>query len=504
MAIAKYYIKRYSMIALIMNILTVLFLFIFQNFSGVYMLAALWVGLNAVVISLFMQNDLHARDRLTLLSSLPVSRVSYFLQTYLVGLLFALLPPVICILGHLSPHLLLTALECYVLATLAGVITGHNIVHLLVTLLLILLPFLLTNMVAIMLKVAYYGLSFDAASLYYGVIFYLVDPSEIPSYAYMTDCFVIIISFALALLAFVKAKREQSEEAIVFPHLKTFLVYFTSFLMTYYFVVMSLSFRETSSQGLPLTLYMIDSLTAGVIIFLIMRMIASSSIHIFNKQTLKSFLFYGLVYVLLSSVTFYDTLGISKKVPALEDVDYVTLSSPLFVSKVTFKKKDNIKHILAMQKNAITHRIGEGDNTLDYTYHLKNGKTIKRSYNWNTRIHDDDRDYKAVLGSKEMHQRHQLNTKALAKQSAMVVITTRAGRVNYDSQDSLTILHAYNKDLAHLSYEALVNRDDGDYFEVLVSNHETYYFSITKDYHHTIKVLKKDHQKYKKIKTLWK
>ena len=119
MAIAKYYIKRYGMIALIMNILTLLFLFIFQNFSAVYMLAALWVGFNAVVTSLFMQNDLHARDRLTLLSSLPVSRVSYFLQTYLVGLLFALLPPVICILGHLSPHLLLTALECYVLATLA-------------------------------------------------------------------------------------------------------------------------------------------------------------------------------------------------------------------------------------------------------------------------------------------------------------------------------------------------------------------------------------------------
>ena len=54
--------------ALIMNILTVLFLFIFQNFSAVYMLAALWVGFNAVVTSLFMQNDLHARDRLTLLS----------------------------------------------------------------------------------------------------------------------------------------------------------------------------------------------------------------------------------------------------------------------------------------------------------------------------------------------------------------------------------------------------------------------------------------------------
>ena len=68
MAIAKYYIKRYGMIALIMNILTVLFLFIFQNFSAVYMLAALWVGFNAVVTSLFMQNDLHARDRLTLLS----------------------------------------------------------------------------------------------------------------------------------------------------------------------------------------------------------------------------------------------------------------------------------------------------------------------------------------------------------------------------------------------------------------------------------------------------
>ena len=38
MAIAKYYIKRYGMIALIMNILTLLFLFIFQNFSAVYML----------------------------------------------------------------------------------------------------------------------------------------------------------------------------------------------------------------------------------------------------------------------------------------------------------------------------------------------------------------------------------------------------------------------------------------------------------------------------------
>lgn len=501
MSLFNYYFKRLGVIALMMAILTLLIMFIFTDNIVYYSAIVAFMIFQAMLMSIMVQGDLHHSERLTFLSSLPIKRSSYYVQNFSVGLLFTLIPVVICLFNKIPWTMIIATIMAYSLFYLAGCLTGNSIIHLLLGLLFVALPFLITNMIASMMKISYYGLVMNNAFKYYGVLNYIAESST--HTMVFIDIAVIIISIFLSFFAFLKASRLHSDDNILFSGVRIVLVYFTSFILTYYFVLMSAHAKAKGEiHGLPFGLFLIVSLIAGTAIFIIIQMIASSSIHIFNRQTMKSFIIYVIFYALLSSVTFYDSLGIASRQLPASQIASIRIHAPFLKNGVTIKEEDNIDRLLTIQKSIIAHRFvsQDYDGELQYSIQLKNGQKQVRTYDMNYTDRYTYKDYVALFNSVEMHKQNQLNLTALEKQNAMLEVTTTTRPVNYDTKETIMILKAYNKDLAHLTYSQLIDTMDQEALKITTKNKEDIYLSLNHDYRYTLKEMKKDPGKYNAIK----
>ena len=164
------------------------------------------------------------------------------------------------------------------------------------------------------------------------------------------------------------------------------------------------------SVTLSAPIFMTAFLGCSVLLFLVCRMIAESSVRILNRRTLKGFCVYLLAAALFCSFTIADLSGFQNRVTAPSAVASVEFSCGLnntvlplgsehdAVSNsqgftfVTLKDPEVISHITALQKEAV--RQGSGGKTpsaessardvstehVEMIYRLKNGRSIHRSY----------------------------------------------------------------------------------------------------------------------------
>ena len=205
-------------------------------------------------------------------------------------------------------------------------------------------------------------------------------------WSYMAICAVVGIVFgALALVLYRKRKLETAGDFIAFKAIEpVFLVLFTLGVGAFFQM-----FSEVFGYG---SQYIF--LTMGIIVgFFSCLMLLQKTTQVFNLRTFRNFGIFAVSLAALLLVTKLDPLGITRKIPNAEDVDFVQVgqtyaSADHIWDEITLTNPEDIETIRSVHEFAIKHDerhySEDGDNIyyldIGINYGLKNGKNLFRYY----------------------------------------------------------------------------------------------------------------------------
>lgn len=484
------------------------------------------VGFGVVLSAAFL-HDLHDRASATCVHALPLTRGQMMLAATLTGIMMIAVVQVIVTVAmfgtcnvmlrvhahHVSfhqmtqlltlPHCLvwlrnsfLMALFSFALAQTCGVIAGNKIVHLLLVAYMMVLPVCLWLLEVYYLSVTFFGSPHDTN-------FHLLR--HVPLYSlYFTKfaakdlmiqvvCTVVLLALSFVIYRYVKLERVPS--ATLFPLFSDFLCFSLTFIgMT--FVLMLTDTLMTQGHFANRLALCVTSLISSAIIFLICRMIATSSLWVFNITTLKKYLIYIIMTAVIFSATFFNVFGIGKHVPKAEDVTSVTLSTNLMNANVTLSDPAVIQEITTLHRQVIDQ--GEPNQegsivVLSLDYRLKNGKTLNRYYMIDTDETEIVKQYEKVLHSDAFYDAY------FPAYEKMKAVTLSHYDYNDDGaqemsndikkEDLPALMTALRQDLKNLEVESLISSNN-NWTLAITTGRDEHRFDLPVDYVHTWAFLK--------------
>lgn len=192
-------------------------------------------------------------------------------------------------------------------------------------------------------------------------------------WGYLTVCAVIgILLLGVALLLYRRRKLECAGDFIVLRPLRpAFLLLFTLSAGIVCFLFFSI-FIGQSSAWLFLVMGVITGFFAG-------KMLLGRSLRVFGG---KSWLQLALICLLLAGslgLTKLDPLGVTRYVPAAEQVDHVELT--VRNSSVVLTREEDIAQILQLHRDAIQEPESEAPSIqVELSYTMDSGRNILRTY----------------------------------------------------------------------------------------------------------------------------
>ena len=402
----------------------------------------------AISLSVMLFDYLHSNASSAALHSFPVTRGKLFRTTVVTGTLLLLIPILLtavlmCVTGAFMPAVIQTtesakiivprdvlsfvncgkwfidtavgALFVFAIANLAGIVAGKNIIH-------ALLAYLLNGIVGVVLiLVDGYAASFilgatetqltDLAQYTNPFLWYMakrgsmLGVSDIPMMLAFVAIALIITILTGLLYKSIKLEREQ--DATVFPVVSDLLVIFLSFCGLSIFGMIIGELMSNGATTLPLKPFLLGSAIGGVIYFIVFRMIADSSVRIFNTRSLISFIVLCAVTAVVFAFTCFDITGQTERVPDASSVTSAEIQTVVpFDTKITLNDRESVEDVISLHKVILKHRdkveTTDGDvQELSFTvkYNLKNNTTLTRSYSIDARKLKDVREAAAKLSS---------------------------------------------------------------------------------------------------------
>ena len=205
-------------------------------------------------------------------------------------------------------------------------------------------------------------------------------------WGYLTICAAVGIIFGtLAMVLYRKRNLETAGDFIAFKAIEPiFLVLFTLGVGAFFQM-----FSEVLGYG---SQYIF--LTMGLIVgFFGCLMLLNKTTQVFNLRTFRNFGIFAVSLAALLLVTKLDPMGITRKIPNAEDVDYVCVgktyaSANHMWDEIKLTDSEDIETIRNIHQYAITdsehHESTEGDSIyyldIGIDYELKNGKILSRYY----------------------------------------------------------------------------------------------------------------------------
>lgn len=202
---------------------------------------------------------------------------------------------------------------------------------------------------------------------------------------------IYVAAIPILLLAsyFMYKKRdlERCGEAVVFPKLKTLFVYFAGLLggiFSYFYF----SIWQLTSLAFMLPF--------GIVAVIIANMINRRGITL--KGALKHTLIFTVSVLCLLCAFRYDITGFEKRIPALDNIESVTVfadrysiyflnngsDSSAATGKYDITDKDDIKMITEYHRhNTTAEKNTDEPHNIEISYKLKNGRSLVRNYNVN-------------------------------------------------------------------------------------------------------------------------
>lgn len=374
----------------------------------------------AVAVSVMCFSWLHSQSAVIQTHAMPATRTRLFWSTAASGLIMILIPLVltaVCMLGlhgahthssvdisaYLEASVVFTPVSClkwlaketviilfvYAFANLAAVIAGNHIIHVLLACFLNALPVTVVLMVFQCIDTFWYGYRIsdydvvNSLSPVLGTTLYF-GPSSGRAMLYGVWIITIVIVSLLSVWIYNKAPLERVRSACFFPIAGDVIsILLTIIGSTFAALLLALITWEDSGVFRSKMGFLAYMLVCSVVIYLICRMIADSSLRVFNLSTIRKYGICLICLALFSAFTVFDLAGISTRVSSANQVASVTVDDYHIENELTLTDPELIDDMLKLQKAAIETRnepISSEDLWFPYRYRLKNGKVQYRSY----------------------------------------------------------------------------------------------------------------------------
>lgn len=350
--------------------------------------------------------------RLTgLMSSIPASRRSVFLQHYLAGavmLLSSLLVTAVAILGVQAAHHVVTfsivlevfavsALEClifYSIAVFCCNLTGHFLVAIALYGLVNLAGAILWVLLSWLIATYTFGvnsLSGGKWLIWLSPAVELMEKSDFPTEGFAGwPCVLIYTAVAavltvLACVLFRKRHMERAQDTVAFPKLRPVLKYIVTFYAALGLPLMMASVAEVRDMHFSLPMHLLLTVISAVIGYFISEMIIQKSLRVFQKKHWIGIAAAALVCCLVVCGLRLDWLGIGHRIPDPGEVNAVVMQAGdnFYVdSEAGIEAVQNLhRSILDAFDNGEIDPDDERESVfISLVYLLKNGETESRQY----------------------------------------------------------------------------------------------------------------------------
>jgi ABC-2 type transport system permease protein len=382
----------------------------------------------AVIISVCVLDYLHRQAACIVVHSMPAKRSHLFNASIISGMLLMLLPLVVVAVmllfcggasgtvelhgakgGHETVRasdqitlmgcgiwILKNLIVCgytFVVSCLAGVVAGTRAIHVLTALFFNSLPGIIIG--------AWFGYAYLFLKGFYvddgtlmnlwgrtsPVLYCGLSSELIGSTTLGFSGFVLatVVLGAAAYFVYGRVKLEREGDATVFPLMSDLLCMAVSFVCMSGFASVAAGLSTIGNAELN-SQFLLYAIISGTVFFLIFRMVADNSTHIFNLKNLLKFGVFVVLTAVLFAFTVFDVQGFGKKVPAVSDVASVSIHcEEIFNRDAVFTDPAQIETVTKVHKLA-TESTDQAD-YMDYLisgvvirYKMTDGSTIVRQY----------------------------------------------------------------------------------------------------------------------------
>lgn len=360
-----------------------------------------------VLTAVLLFRYIHVKGAADMMHSLPIKRVTLFVNQVGVGILIMLLPIIItgivCGILRNSMNLshfftnrdvidwalytFLYDMIFYSACIFFGVIVGMSVLQSVFTYIFLFLPVGLIILGNYVFQVILFGYnaSIGTATSALSPIGMLIDHyndriNSTPVTAYTLLCIFFILG---SLWLYNRRKIEAATEAIAFKNLNYIFKYSTTFC-----TMLVCGVYLSSTQNRSFTWLLFGFLIGSFIGYFTSEMLIKKSLWIFNN--FKGYALYLLIIVLLLTGLKFDIIGYQNRIPELNNISYISMDyygqySTQNIEKYSFKTQTSFTLIRKLHKQIIKdkNRSSKNTSTEYFTYKLKNGKTLSRSYSIN-------------------------------------------------------------------------------------------------------------------------
>ena len=288
----------------------------------------------------------------------------------------------------------------YCVSCFAAILAGTAVVQALLSLVLIALPMVVYTFFLGYMNTFLYGYDGGVDLIgYLSPYAYLIARgaypfASVPITLLLYAAISVLLVFA-AVAIYRKIKLENEENTIVVPFVAELLV----ILLTAIAVSMALLIARSLLSIDTTAGEVITTVLATVVFFPIFCMIADQSFRIFKGRNVKVFILYAAVMCLVLAFTLFDVTGFEKRVPAASEVKSVTVTDDNLIHRnfSGISDGETIALITDLHKSIADRGEGTEDQindpvysknraqcssigSIEITYKLNNGKTMKRMY----------------------------------------------------------------------------------------------------------------------------
>ena len=343
---------------------------------------------------------LNKPNSVSMMHGLPFSRKTLYLSHLISGTILITVPVLAaCVLavltnpaqstpenvGKLVAAYMVYALLSFAISCFAMTVCGNVVVSTLFSGWIVVCPAAILLFILAICELNIYGFTIDNEAMNLIFEFLYVFPTFLFPWRFAVYLCFAAVFFAGGFFVYLIRPLENCEEVVAFKRLHPLFIYSIGLVCG---MISYLFFNATYDWVSP-----VGMLPIGIIGILVSTMISKKSVNL--KGTLRHVAIFSLAVCLFSAVISLDLLGVEKRVPKVQDVEYVEIPSAYFsysnymqdsFPDTKIEKPEDIEKITALHKAYI-----KDENTEDmykvyqgftFVYHLKNGSTLKRTYRY--------------------------------------------------------------------------------------------------------------------------
>ncbi len=395
-----------------------------RNYNVAYCLLMIIVPLISAVM---MMGFLHNPVRATALHSQPFSRNKIFCSHILTGWLMCIMPVIVMtllysLMNHTTTSTVYWMVTSAIIITffygmfvLAGSLVGNSVMHVLLSGVFFgIIPLIIwiTMMFCESFLEGFYSIPepIEDFMINSNPIFSIISNygESLPLENILIFGAAGLIMLVLASIAYSRAKLERVGDSMmyrIFEEIITWLVVFVGMSAFGYFFYKLVYTKVILLMGMAF---------GSLLSFIVVKIVLARSIKIINKENLISLGIYAILACLFVSITIYDLSGFTKRVPDVDDIDFVyrdtyewddmfyyynfeenfiendQLSSPETIEKIVALHQYIVDNKLysqdAASKGYFIYRDSNGTvqsnkySTIYFHYTTKNGSSIQRYF----------------------------------------------------------------------------------------------------------------------------